>query len=113
MNPLKQILSKAIIALFITLAANQNILADDYSGEPKHYDPSAEAMILDGLVVRPFSLAGTVIGTGVFVITLPFTLFSGSVEQAGERLIAEPANYTFKRCLGCLRVDKRKYDLRY
>ena len=64
--------------------------------------PSAEAMLIDGLIVRPASLVGTVVGTGVFLITLPFSALSGNVSEAGSRLIAEPAAYTFTRCFGCI-----------
>lgn len=63
--------------------------------------PSAEAMILDGLIYRPLSLLGTVIGTGVFLVTLPFSAAGGNAGEAGERLVLEPARDTFVRCLGC------------
>jgi hypothetical protein len=66
------------------------------------YKPTAEQMIIDGLVFRPLSLAGTIVGTGIFIVTLPFSLFGGNVGDAGERLIIEPANATFNHCLGCI-----------
>lgn len=66
------------------------------------YQPTAEAMILDGLVYRPLSLAGTLVGTGIFIVTLPFSLIGGNPDQAGHVLVVEPAEMTFKRCLGCL-----------
>jgi len=41
-----------------------------------------------------------VVGAVVFVVTLPFTLPSKSVDRAAKKLVAEPAQYTFKRPLG-------------
>jgi hypothetical protein len=41
-----------------------------------------------------------VLGTGIWVVGLPFTLISGSTEQAAQKLIVEPAEYTFTRPLG-------------
>lgn len=63
--------------------------------------PTAEAMILDGLLYRPLALVSTLIGTGVFIVTLPFSAAGGNVHDAGERLVLEPARDTFTRCLGC------------
>lgn len=63
--------------------------------------PAAYAMVADAVVARPLLLAATVVGTGVFVLTLPFTLASGSVGKAGKALVVEPGEATFVRCLGC------------
>ena len=67
--------------------------------------PSAEAMLVDGLIYRPLYLASTVLGTGVFIVTLPFSAAGGNVRDAGERLVLEPAREAFSRCLGCLPQD--------
>ena len=75
---------------------------NDGRQHPVRTKPSADAMILDGLVYRPLSLAGTIIGAGIFVVTLPFSLAGGNVEQAGETLVMDPARFTFTRCLGCV-----------
>ncbi len=64
--------------------------------------PTAEEMLFDGLFVRPVSLAGTLAGTVVYIATLPFSALSGNAQEAAERLIAEPAQYTFTRCFGCV-----------
>lgn len=64
--------------------------------------PTAEEMLFDGLFVRPVALAGTLAGTVVYIATLPFSALSGNAQEAAERLIAEPAQYTFTRCFGCV-----------
>jgi hypothetical protein len=84
-----------------TLAA-QGATAGEAIPQDGRRAPSAEMMILDGLVYRPLSLAGTIIGTGIFVVTLPFSLAGGNADDAGRRLVVEPARDTFTRCLGCI-----------
>ena len=66
-------------------------------------EPRAGEMIVDGLIVRPVSFVATVLGTVVWVVTLPFSAAGGNVGQAREKLIDGPAAFTFTRCLGCLR----------
>lgn len=81
------------------------VLADHGHDDPQmehKFQPGAEQMIIDGLVYRPLSLAGTLIGTGIFIVTLPFSLIGNNVDQAGQELVVKPARYTFERCLGCL-----------
>jgi hypothetical protein len=88
-------------ALFITLGVYAGEATDEAPPENR-YKPTAEQMIIDGLVYRPLSLAGTLLGTGLFIVTLPFSLIGGNADEAGERLVLEPASSTFDRCLGCL-----------
>ncbi|MBX6420870.1 MAG: hypothetical protein QJR02_09680 [Sinobacteraceae bacterium] len=62
--------------------------------------PSATAMAADLVVLRPLSLAGTVLGTVVFIAGLPFEAISGDVSGPARRLVLEPAEFTFTRPLG-------------
>ena len=93
-----------ITCLFI-ISLSSTVKADDISSNEITYyqpQPSAENIILDGLVYRPLSIAGTLLGAGIYILTLPFSLIGGNVEQAGEALVGEPAELAFDRCLGCL-----------
>ena len=63
--------------------------------------PSAGAMLADVFVARPLLLVGTVLGTGAFVVSLPFSILGGNVGEAADTLVLEPATATFFRCLGC------------
>ena len=71
--------------------------------------PSAEDMLLDGLVVRPLALLGTMLGSAVYLVTLPFNVASGNTEYAAQRLINEPADYAFTRCFGCVSSSDSDY----
>ncbi|MBW2073094.1 MAG: hypothetical protein JRI89_17840 [Deltaproteobacteria bacterium] len=57
-------------------------------------------MTFDLIVLRPVGLAATVIGTAVFIVSLPFSAMGGNTNEAAEKLISEPAKYTFSRPLG-------------
>ncbi len=65
-------------------------------------EPSGEAMLADGFLVRPVMLVGTALGIVTFVATLPFSLLGGNVDKAGKAMVVEPAKYTFVRPLGDL-----------
>lgn len=64
--------------------------------------PSAEAMVFDFFIMRPLSLVGTVAGTAVYIVALPFNLLTLNLAEPGRRLVVEPAKYTFVRDLGDL-----------
>ena len=54
----------------------------------------------DTLVVRPVCLAATVVGTGLFVVSLPIAAISRSIKKTAHVLVIRPARATFTRRLG-------------
>jgi len=82
------------------LAAEHDAAGEEAPPARTAYRPSADAMAVDAVVVRPVGLVTTVLGAAVFVVSLPFTAASGSVAEAGDTLVGDPARYTFKRRLG-------------
>ena len=96
---------ETIAVLVLTLVYTNQTLATrviDDQQMSAQYKPGAEQMILDGLIYRPLSLAGTAIGTGIFIVTLPFSILGGNVDEAGKKLVIDPARVTFGSCLGCI-----------
>ena len=71
------------------------------SAQGLQYDSGAGGMAFDGFFVRPISLVGTIVGSMIFVLTLPFSAISGNAAEAADTLVMEPARFTFTRCLGC------------
>jgi len=69
--------------------------------------PSALAMTGDALFVRPVLLGMTIVGTVVYIVSLPFSALGGNMEEAGKTLVVGPAKATFVRCLGCTRVGRK------
>ncbi|MBL6749653.1 MAG: hypothetical protein ISP90_03990 [Nevskia sp.] len=62
--------------------------------------PSPEAVTADLVVVRPLGVAATVIGTGIFLVGLPFEAVTGNFSGPARTLIGGPAKYTFQRPIG-------------
>ncbi len=52
---------------------------------------------LDLVIARPAGVLAGIAGVAFFVITLPFTLPSGGVESAAERLIISPFEFSLAR----------------
>ncbi|MDS4026880.1 MAG: hypothetical protein RKO25_07855 [Candidatus Contendobacter sp.] len=86
----------SILAATLTLGAGL-AGAEDQSPQPP---ATADTTAADLLIARPGGLAATVLGTAVFVVGLPFTLINGSTGQAAQKLVVDPAQYTFTRPLG-------------
>jgi len=53
--------------------------------------------ILDTLLARPIGIAAGLAGTVIFVAALPFTVPTGSVDDAARMLIVEPFKFSFAR----------------
>ncbi len=65
------------------------------------YDDSSSMVVAaDVLVARPACLAATIVGSAVFVVSLPVALLSKSTNKAAKVLVVGPAKATFTRPLG-------------
>ena len=68
-----------------------------------HYESMGEKggyMAADLVVLRPMGIIATAVGSLVYVISLPFSLSGGNQGKAFQKLVADPAKYTFERPLG-------------
>lgn len=63
-------------------------------------DRSFEAVATDVIVVRPFCFVATVLGSALFLISLPVAAISKSTDQTAEALVKRPARLTFTRPMG-------------
>ncbi|MFO8142207.1 MAG: hypothetical protein R6T87_10055 [Marinobacter sp.] len=97
-------ISRTLVA---TIAAC--LLAFSSLGHARAVDesPSALAMTTDALLLRPVLLATTIVGSAVYLVSLPFSALGGNAGEAGEVLVAGPARATFVRCLGCSRTGRK------
>ena len=89
-----------LVAILFLWATSLIHAAEDVSYTARTETVSAETIIADGLLLRPGGLVATVVGTAVFVVTLPFSIPTKSVDKAAQKLIVDPAKYTFVRPLG-------------
>lgn len=83
---------KIVVTLFVAIAL--------IAASGPAFGGDSEAIPADVLLVRPLALAGTVLGTALFVVSLPFSIPSGSVKATAKKLIVEPFKFTFTRPLG-------------
>jgi hypothetical protein len=69
--------------------------------------PNIESMIIDTVFARPLGLVATVVGTAFFIVSLPFSALGGNTQTAYEKMVKDPARFTFKRPLGQFNKDSR------
>jgi len=92
----KSLVIVMIAALIIIPFASAALAAEYFEAE----DPSGGAMIFDFIMVRPIGIIATAVGSVFFVVSWPFSALGDNVGAAGEKLVKEPAAFTFKRPLG-------------
>ena len=63
-------------------------------------DLKGAQMAVDALIARPLGLVSTILGGAVFIVALPFSALGGNTKETYQRLVEDPAKYTFKRPLG-------------
>ena len=96
----------ALLVAVLFLGTTSLVQAAEDSYTARTEDVSAEAIIADGLLLRPGGTVATLVGAAVFVITLPVSIPTKSVDKAAQKLIVEPWKYTFVRPLGQIESSK-------
>lgn len=90
----------AVAALLLASAA---VCAQEPYIDERDGQPSAGAMAFDLIVIRPLSLVATILGSTLFVLQLPLAAIQGEPPLGpAEKLVVEPARYTFERPLGVM-----------
>ncbi len=85
-----------MVAVAISMSLAMPVMAE----EPLPAERKSMDMGFDMMVARPVGLISIIGGAALFVVSLPFTIPSGSMDSAAEELVKKPINYTFKRPLG-------------
>ena len=67
-----------------TVWAQEDAITDEYN-------------MLDLFVARPMGAAAGIVGTALFIASLPFTIPTRSVDKAAKMLISEPFRFSFSR----------------
>lgn len=86
-----------VTAVFFFVSSQQSLAASDKVTTPPT-EPGL--MTADIALARPAGVLATVAGFAIFVVSSPFSAMGGNTKEAWQSLVAEPANYTFKRPLG-------------
>ncbi|WP_437879620.1 multidrug transporter [Pseudomonas sp. LRF_L74] len=112
MNPFRTLAAALAISTGLLTLSNFAMASENTSGNPE-YDveaPKAYTMIGDLLIARPALIFATVVGAGLFVVTLPFSAAGGNIGEAGHALVVEPGAAAFVRCLGCTESGYKRAD---
>lgn len=90
--------TKARFISWLVLACFVASVTPSYAME----DGSPEAVVADTIIARPACFVATILGGAFFVVALPFSSISGTVDKTAEALVVKPARATFTRPLGDL-----------
>lgn len=92
---------KSLIFLLLVLALILPAVTAAAGGE-YYNDMSDKAglMVADFLIIRPAGIVATAAGSIFYVLSLPFSIAGGNQSEAYQKMIVEPARYTFTRPLG-------------
>ena len=102
MRTMNKRLSSYCLAVLLA-TGNMTYTASAYAGDSYKGEHSAGgAMLADAVFMRIPMTAVTIVGAGLFVITLPFSALGGNVGEAGTKLVKEPFEYAWVRPLGDL-----------
>jgi hypothetical protein len=94
---LKRVVVWTTLVALITVSFGSMAFAE-YADHDK--DLAGGKMIADALLVRPLGIVATLAGGVIFVVSLPFSLLGKNTGEAYERLLVDPAAFTFTRPLG-------------
>ena len=94
-------LKKNIIVLLILAIIMATFTVQPVSAQNSVDEPTGASMTADLFLVRPLSIVGTVVGCAVYVLALPFTVWSKDrLNAAGKNLVVIPGEYAFVRPIG-------------
>lgn len=103
---MQKLLRTCLVAVVLIFTGGTALAQGGQSNAPITYEregPSAAAITFDLALMRPISLASTVLGGGIFLLTLPFHVIQGEPPtESLKTLVGKPAEMTFFRPLGQL-----------
>ena len=88
------------------------VVASPSFAETVQEKPSAGAMFVDTVLVRPLYFLLSQGGLAVYGVTMPFTALGGNMDEAAESLVVTPLQATFIRCLGCGKIESEVSGLK-
>ena len=86
---------KKLLAIGILLVAGSVCLATE--GWTQIQKPDDDLPLADLFIARPLGVAAGIVGTGLFIASLPFTIPARSVDRAAKMLISDPFLFSFSR----------------
>ena len=96
----------ALTTGLLTMPVQAQSVQQNASGDPMYTVEAPKAFSIVGDLL----IAATVVGAGLFVVSLPFSAMGGGIKETGHALVVEPGAAAFARCLGCTRVGYNRQD---
>lgn len=100
---------KTVRRVLLSLSLSIMIIAPSVSYAGRIDEPPTTMAIVGDILTRPIMLGATVVGAGLFLVTLPFSVLGGNAGQAGDVLVVKPIKATFFRCLGCTNANAEAF----
>jgi hypothetical protein len=73
-------------------------LAGDTKDKWVREDPVGQGWsAMDIIFARPLGIAAGIVGTAIFIVSLPFTIPTGGVADAADMFITKPFQFSFTR----------------
>ena len=94
---IKKFTALLLIMALVAIPLGASALAKDQKMEEEN---NGALMAADLILARPLGIVATVFGCAVFIVSLPFSALGGNTTQASQKLVKEPAVFTFSRPLG-------------
>jgi hypothetical protein len=94
---------KKIFLLLLTISLVMGSLySTGWAGDTKdkwvREDPVGQGWsTVDLLIARPLGVAAGIVGTAIFIVSLPFTIPAGGVADAADMFITKPFQFSFTR----------------
>ena len=86
--------------LLITIICVLSLLLSTSTPAFASGDTDVTSVAVDVVVARPVTFAMTILGSALFVVSLPIAATSGCVDKTAKTLVVAPAKDTFTRPLG-------------
>lgn len=77
--------------------------------DERDFGPTYGSAMTDAVVGKPLGALAVVGGAAAWIASLPFTIFTGDVENARKVLVEEPF-HAMNRCLGCTPAQHNYYQ---
>ena len=87
-----------LVSALLLLGSVGPVLAYDQEQETRN--ATSGEMFVDTWAGRPLGLLASAMGAITFIVSMPFTLPSHSVDDAAKMLVTDPVKWTFRRPLG-------------
>jgi hypothetical protein len=97
MEGLKKIFLLLLIFSLVTVSLYSTVWAGDKNNWARDDTVGQQWSTMDIFLARPLGVIAGILGTGVFIVSLPFTIPTGAVGDAANMFIVQPFQFSFTR----------------